>query len=475
MNPMGKTRRKGKKKAGAGAPHRLAVDQVIQLAVELHQRGALDEAENLYQKILAVTPEHPDALHFLGVLRHRHGRSEEAIRLIRHSLQAAPEYADAHNNLGNIYRELGRFSDAESCYRRVIELSPEHAGAYNNLGTVLRATGAVADAEAAYRKAIALDPDAFSAYENMGNLLSRQGKVKEAVAHYSQAIVLNPSHPGSKRMLGIALSCMGRLDEAAAVFRQWSEKEPGNPVARHLLAACSGKKVPERASDEYVKQVFDNFSGHFEERLEQLEYRAPNLIAGAMTEVFGRPAGILAILDAGCGTGLCGPLLRPFAERLEGVDLSPGMLERAASTGCYDSLVEAELTAFIRTRKNAYDVIVSADTLCYFGDLGKVMSAATGALRPGGRFIFTVERASGEAASMTEGYHLTPQGRYCHQENYVVRLVSGAGLDMESLGNVTLRKEMGSPVEGLLITAMARATIGTSDSPFTRQVNHSSV
>jgi len=452
---MCKPLRKGKKKSGARAPKKLSMDEMIQLAVGLQQRSALGEAEILYQKILAVIPEHPDALHFFGVLRHQRGRSEEAIRLIQRSLKAAPEYTDAHNNLGNIYRELDRLSDAECCYRRVIELNPEHAGAYNNLGTVLRAKGAVSDAQAAYQKSITLDPDAFRPYENMGNLLSRQGKVREAVAYYSQAIVLNPNHPGCKRMLGIAFSCMGRIDEAATVFREWTEKEPDNPVARHLLAACSGERVPERASDAYVKQVFDNFAGHFEERLERLEYRAPELITGAVAAAHGEPSGDLVILDAGCGTGLCGPKLRSFAGRLEGVDLSPGMLKRAESTGCYDFLVEAELTEFIGARNSAYDLIVSADTLCYFGDLSNVMSTAAAALRPDGRFIFTVERTPEGGTAMTGTYHLNPLGRYSHQENYVSDIVSRAGLKMESIVNAVLRTEMGSPVEGLVVTAKA--------------------
>jgi predicted TPR repeat methyltransferase len=452
---MGKPRPKGKKKSGAKSPKRLSMNQMIRLAVELHQRSSLDEAENLYQRILSVAPENPDALHFFGVLQHQRGRSGEAIRLIQHSLRIAPAYADAHNNLGNIYRESDRIAEAESCYRRVIELSPDHAGAYNNLGIVLRAKGADAEAAAAYQKSISLDPEAFGPYENMGNLLSRQGKVREAIAHYSQAIVLNPSHSGSKRMLGIALSCMGKLDEAAIVFREWAKKEPDNPVPHHLLAACSGEKVPERAPDAYVKQVFDNFSGHFEERLAGLEYRAPELVAEAVASALGQPTGDLVILDAGCGTGLCGPMLRPFAGRLEGVDLSPGMLKRAESTGWYDFLFEAELTAFIYSRKGTYDMIVSADTLCYFGNLTTVMSTAAAALRPGGRFIFTVERSPESEQTSTDGYRLNPQGRYSHRENYVSTIVSGAGLKPESMVKATLRKEMGAPVEGLVVTAVA--------------------
>ncbi len=444
------------KEETAEIPAELTVDQAIELAKGLQQRLALNEAEAIYRRILAHIPEHPDALHFLGLLQHQRGRPEEATRLISQALRVSPEYVDAHNNLGNIYREQERLNEAEACYRRVIELTPENAGAYNNLGTVLRAKGLLSEAGAAYQKAIELDSNFPSPFENMGNLLSQQGKVTEAVAHYSQAIVLNPDHPGSKKMLGIALSSLGRVEEAANVFREWAEKEPENPVARHLLAACSGDEVLPRAPDAYVKQVFDNFAERFEERLERLEYRAPELIARAVAAVYRALAGDLDILDAGCGTGLCGPLVQPYARRLEGVDLSPGMLARARSTGCYDALEEAELTGFIGSRTDAYDVIVSADTLCYFGDLGGVMVAAAAALRPNGHFIFTVERGEEEDGTMAAGFRINPLGRYSHQESYVRGVVAEAGMKLRSVAHGALRQEMGSPVAGLVVTAEVR-------------------
>ncbi len=452
---MTKLHRKSKEET-TEIPAELTVDQAIELAKGLQQRLALDEAESIYRRILKHIPEHPDALHFLGLLQHQRGRPEEATRLISQALRVAPEYTDAHNNLGNIYREQDRLNEAEACYRQVIELNPENAGAYNNLGTVLRAQGQLSEAGAAYQKAIDIDPNFPNPYENMGNLLSQQGKVTEAVAHYSQAIVLNPDHPGSKKMLGIALSSLGRVEEAANVFQEWAKKEPDNPVARHLLAACSGEDVPQRATDAYVKQVFDNFAERFEERLERLEYRAPELVAETVAKIYGEPAGGLDILDAGCGTGLCGPLLGPYARRLEGVDLSSGMLARARSTGCYDALEEAELTGSIGSRKDAYDMIVSADTLCYFGDLGEVMAAAAAAVRPSGFFIFTVERGEEDDGTMRAGFRISPSGRYSHRESYVRRVVAEAGLKLRSVAHGALRQEMGSPVAGLVVTAEVR-------------------
>src|SRR5207245_6254227 len=102
----------------------------------------------------------------------------------------------------------------------------------------------------------------------------------------------------------------------------------------------------------------------------------------------------------GCGTGLCGDGFRPLARRLVGVDLSPGMLERARARGCYDELVCEELTAYVRRCEERFDLITAADVFCYFGDLTAVFAATAALLRPGGRFIFSVEELTDDVAAI---------------------------------------------------------------------------
>ena len=194
---------------------------------------------------------------------------------------------------------------------------------------------------------------------------------------------------------------LGRFDEAAKVYREWLEDEPDNPKALHHLAACTGQDVPTRASDAYVQYVFDSFSKSFDSKLAMLGYRAPTLVAEAVSECLGTAATGLTVLDAGCGTGLCAALLKPFAGRLTGIDLSEGMLAKARGRGLYDELHQAELTAYMQQHAAHYDVVVSADTLVYFGALDEAMRAAAHALRPGGYLCFTVEAlAEGESGRL---------------------------------------------------------------------------
>jgi predicted TPR repeat methyltransferase len=430
----------------------LTLDEAVAIAIQLQQNEQLAEAHAVYQRVFQVAPEHPLALHYAGVLANQMQRPGEAVDLIEKSLALVPDHADWYNNFGIVLQSQSRLDDAVGAYTRAIALDPTHANAYSNLGVLLRATDKPVEAEEAYRTAIRLNPSHIDAHNNLGILLNSLRRTEEAVACFCRAIVLRPKDREARRLLALAHCTLGEIDEAIKIFETWLEDEPGDPLATHMLAACTGRSVPSRASDPFVENVFDRFAASFESKLQKLSYRAPRLVA-AMLEDAGLPASkALDVLDAGCGTGLCGPLVAPYARRMTGVDLSAGMLEQAKEKHVYDELIKGELTAYIRDQPAAFDLIISADTLCYFGALEEVVSAAAEALRAGGLFIFTLERAVGDVAP---DYRLETHGRYSHSRAYVERLLVGVGLTPETV-DADLRMESGVPVAGLVVRAVKR-------------------
>jgi predicted TPR repeat methyltransferase len=390
-------------------------DPVLAAAIAAHQAGRFKEAEVGYQRVLRKRPKDPDALHFSGLLRFHQGDGMKAVELIMRSLSHAPGNPHAWNNLANILSLQDKTTEAKEAYRRVTLLAPAMAEAWYNLGLCLRDEGAFEEAAQHFRTAIERQPGFLRGYETLGRLLYR----------------------------------LGDFQQAAHVYGRWLELEPEHPVARHMAAATSGRNAPARANDEYVADLFDRFAPAFDRNLQRLGYRAPELVSAALGE-FLSAAGSLEILDAGCGTGLCGPLLRPFCRRLVGVDLSQKMIDYARERGGYEELVVAELCAFMRSRPAQFDAVVSADTLVYFGALEEACATAKQTLRPEGWFVFTVE------ATLTEGeepHKLQVHGRYTHRESYVSKALIEAGFAIQQIRRETLRMERMQEVAGYLVIA----------------------
>jgi predicted TPR repeat methyltransferase len=145
----------------------------------------------------------------------------------------------------------------------------------------------------------------------------------------------------------------------------------------------------------------------------------------------------------------------PFARQLIGVDLSEKMLAQAQDKKLYRTLVKAELTEYLRDCSEAFDLIVSADTLVYFGPLQGAVSAFARALRPNGMLVFTLEHAAGDPAGID--YRLETHGRYSHSRAYVERLLVSRGLQPEIVP-AELRMEAGAPVAGLVVRGIKSAS-----------------
>jgi predicted TPR repeat methyltransferase len=389
----------------------------------------------------------PSALQ-AAIEAHKGGRLVEAQAAYRHILSREPRNADALNFLGMLTCQTGNPLAAADLLQRSVEENPSNPHAWLNLGNVLLVNGDKERARAAFEKATQLAPKLPIAWFNLGVCLGRCRLPDEAASALHQALKLEPGYIPAYISLATLLHYLGNHTEAAEVYREWLVHDPGNPMATHLLAAATGESTPSRANEGYVRQLFDDFAASFDENLTALKYRAPELIAARLESSIASDAS-RDILDAGCGTGWCGPLLRPMARRLVGVDLSQGMVDKAQARGTYDELVVEELSQFMRSRPNTFDVVASADTLVYFGALEEPLAAAHRSLRPDGILVFTVERL--DPAVSTAPYRLETHGRYSHSEGYVHAAATEVGFTAVALDTQVLRRERGQDVVGQLV------------------------
>lgn len=425
----------------------------MKTGVAAHKKGRLKTAAKAYRAVLTEEPENPDALHFLGMVHHAEGESDKAVKMLQRSLTANSNNPSAQNNLGNVLLQMDDEDGAAEAYCAAIALDPTHAASFQNYGVVLRRQGEMGKAEQALARAVDLDPRNHEARHNLAIVHVLQNRPQDAADGFEECIKLGARAPGNITWYARVLLAVGREEVALAALKKWLKDNPQDSVARHHVEALSGEQT-ERASEEYVKKVFDDFSNSFDDTLASLGYKAPEIIGEEVATWCESNGRRKRIVDLGAGTGLAGPYLAPHTDELIGVDLSPKMLLKAAKVGAYHALVEDDLIKYLDAQpERHFDLAVAADTLCYFGALDAMMRALSRSLAPGAALIASFEE--GEDSEL--GYELHPHGRYSHSLAYLKKTAGDAGMELATERREVLRHEVGEKVMGLIATIVKPA------------------
>ena len=420
-------------------------DAHLELANLLRRSGETAEAEHHYRRVTALTPARAEAHNDLGALLREANRPAEALDSFEAALAQRPNWPTALANKGVALRDLGRRGEAAACLAAAVQADPGHIGAMANLATVLLELDRPDEAAAAATAAVAAEPDDAGHHLTLGLIRRRQGRAAQALTALRTAVRRDAKLAEARFALGQALAEAGEAKAAAEQLRAYLTLDPEDRRGAALVLARVEGTTPEQPPAAYVRALFDDYAERYDDSLRQgLRYQGPELFAQVLAEVRGGAQPVATALDAGCGTGLCAPVLRPLAQWLEGIDLAPRMVEKARATGLYDAVAEGELVAFLAGRPARWDLIVAADVFVYLGDLAPVLAAARTALLPGGLLAFSVEKGAGD------GFALGPKQRYLHSEAYVRAAAETAGFRVALLREAVLREEAGVPAPAMI-------------------------
>lgn len=405
------------------------------------------------------------------------GNTDDAIANWRRALELAPDYAAAHVKLGDAYSARGETESSETAYRKAVELTPDDPRAFVGLARVLLFSGRGEEGEAALHQALTLSrgaPDVVNligtvlleaggldaalelfeasvgrepgeprGHAGMGLALQMLGRPGEAETAYRRALAIDPANALACKHLGVLLQERGELEAAAACFRKLLASNPDDDVARHMLAATTGE-MTRAAPAGYVTTLFDDYADRFDAHLSRISYHVPELIRDAVVEIAGNESPRWRVLDLGCGTGQCGEALRPLAEFLIGVDLSPRMVAKSRARNVYDSLATRSIDEALEGQEQAFDLIVAGDVFAYVGDLASIMEGCTRALRPGGLMAFSVEDTD------NDDFELRPTGRYAHSSAYIDSLAAASSLSLAHRREIIVRDDP-VPIPGFIV------------------------
>ncbi|MBA3597126.1 MAG: methyltransferase domain-containing protein [Methylibium sp.] len=370
------------------------------------------DAEQHFLASLALVPGRLTTLVNLAATRLALSRPQEALAAADQVLAVEPENRDAWIHRASALGDLGRHEEALAGFEKLLALDGALGEGWLRHGQTLQSLNRHDEALVSYERALAIDPKLARAWSNLGGILREARRLDEAAHAYEQAI----AHGGNAELNG------------------------------YYLASIRGRNTPTTAPKRYVQPLFDEYAGEFDEHLVQvLHYRAHKVLVGHLQGLNVRR--FRSALDLGCGTGLCGPLVKPLAERLAGVDLSDRMLDKARALGLYERLVHADITDYLNTTDERFDLVLAADVFIYIGDLAPVFAAVHRVMESAGVFCFSAELTSSES----HDFELLPSLRYAQSERYVRELAARHGFEVARLLREPVREDQRQSIDGMFV------------------------
>ena len=345
--------------------------------------------------------------------------------------------------------EASRFEAAASKFRESLRLVPGRVSTLTNLaGAQIRLSQPQAALEL-LDQALTLAPEDPNVWWHRAIALGDLGRPEQAVQAYDSALEIDPGLTLAWSNRGSILKDLQRPEEAAASFRQAIATGGDAELNAYFLAAVEvssqGLAAPALAPARYVQSLFDNYAPTFDKHLvDTLHYRAHIVLVRNLQGL--RTGRFKRALDLGCGTGLCGPLVQPLAQQIDGVDLSAKMLESAKARAVYQRLVQADVVAYLKTTDQLYDLILAADVFTYIGDLAPVFRGAASVMHGAGIFCF-----SAELPDSTKDFDLKTSLRYGQSEAYLRGLADRHGFDVVSILHQPLREDQQQAIDGLYV------------------------
>lgn len=422
------------------------IDAHCNLSFVLIKQNLCKEAIAHLETVLQLQPDHDLANQQLAHLLQLRGEIDKATYHYKIALKSNANNLLAHHNLGTLLTNAGQYEEATTHFKNILDLEPCHQEALHNLGTILLLQKKPSEALPYFLRLAQLAQD-FDVYYNLGVIYMDLARFDEAITYFCEATKIQPNDFAAYINLGTIYLRRQNFAEAEKYYNQAHRLQPNNQEISYILAALQQNNNLQKAPEEYVQHLFDQYAPYFEQHLKLLNYQVPEDIFDAIQTVVDPTNcdGSLKILDLGCGTGMCGAKFKSMARELIGIDLSENMLTLARQKNIYTDLKNISIEEAITTFSDM-NLIVAAESLVYFGELEKIFAGCYGILKPGGFFAFTVEK--------TDQYPYTLQrsARFAHTIKYINKLANHNGFIILKSNEIILRNHYKTVINGYIFT-----------------------
>ncbi len=202
------------------------INETLDSAIEHLHAERIEQAQDLFQKVLQNQPNHPVALHSLGIIAYRRQTRDLAVELISKAIENAPRTPQFHNSLGVVFNALERFDDAIVSFNKALNLAPDYHEPCYNMANSLQRLNKFTQAIERYNHALLLEPDDPNIYYNIAVTMQKLDRHTEAVEHFEKALDLNLNLAEVHKTMAVSLQIIGRQDESIDSFRRALRLKP---------------------------------------------------------------------------------------------------------------------------------------------------------------------------------------------------------------------------------------------------------
>lgn len=410
----------------------------LNLGIFLFKNHQIAPAITQFKNVLAIDERNLMALFYLGLISLAEEDLAKAFAMFQQVLIIDAEHIEALVNSGVVCLKQKQLQLAIDYFTKALALDENNVEARNNLAATFIHNDRYENALKYYYSLLKDEPNNLEYLYNTGIAEMGLGRIDAAVNMFSKVLSINDKHFGA--LSNFAAIKMRNHDKKGAIelLQKALSVAPNNKTTKFMLQALLEKDV-ETCSD-YVKDLFDHYALYYDKHMQEtLQYKLPEKLWSILHEL--KFQNINAVLDLGCGTGLCGDVLQTFSKHLTGVDISDKMLAIAANKGVYETLILMDIMEFLRTNTNRYDLIVCLDVLPYFSSLAEVFNLIGKSLNKDGRFVFTTEISEHNPWQIQESL------RFKHSPQYIIDLCAENNFWLEYQEQVPARKQDNSDLE----------------------------
>ncbi len=227
------------------------IDQLILESQNLFNKGLLEDAKSITEKIILKYPDNYKAKEMLALILLKLEKLPRALKLISESMKLKSDFL-SFNYLGQIQHKMKNYDEAINNFNTSIKLKGDLHVAYINRGSVYEDLEKFDDAIKDYKRAIEINPKAYLAYNNLGNIFTKIGKLGYAIKNLQIATLINTFLPFYN--LGCLFSKINKNEEAIEPFNRSIELNPRHiPSYRNRANAYLKSKKFILAINDYKK------------------------------------------------------------------------------------------------------------------------------------------------------------------------------------------------------------------------------